>query len=67
MRASVEDVKLLPGIRRTMFRLQGGEWVAREIVKNVQGGRAKFVVNSGDVVCWEIKASRWKIVRTGSG
>jgi hypothetical protein len=31
--ASVEDVKLLPGVRRTMFRLQGGEWVAREIVK----------------------------------
>ena len=28
--ASVEDVKLLPGVRRTMFRLQGGEWVARE-------------------------------------
>jgi hypothetical protein len=26
----VEDVKLLPGVRRTMFRLQGGEWVARK-------------------------------------
>jgi hypothetical protein len=35
-----------------MFRLQGGEWVAREIVKDVQSGRAKFVVNSGDVVWW---------------
>jgi hypothetical protein len=32
--------------------LQGGEWVAREIVKDVQSGRAKFVVNSGDVVWW---------------
>ena len=31
--ASVEDVKLLPGVRRTMFRLQGGDWVAREVVK----------------------------------
>ena len=30
--ASVEDVKLLPGVHRTMFRLQGGEWVTREIV-----------------------------------
>jgi hypothetical protein len=50
--ASVEDVKLLPGVHRTMFRLQGGEWVAREIVKDVQSGRAKFVVNSGDVVWW---------------
>jgi hypothetical protein len=50
--ASVEDVKLLPGVHRTMFRLQGGEWVAREIVKDVQSGRAKFVVSSGDVVWW---------------
>jgi len=33
-----------------MFRLHGGEWVAREIVKDVQSGRAKFVVNSGDAV-----------------
>ena len=50
--ASVEDVKLLPGVHRTMFRLQGGEWVTREIVKDVQAGRAKFVINSGDVVWW---------------
>jgi hypothetical protein len=50
--ASVEDIKLLPGVHRTMFRLQGGEWVTREIVKDVNAGRAKFVVNSGDVVWW---------------
>jgi hypothetical protein len=50
--ASVEDVKLLPGVHRVMFRLQGGDWVAREIVKDVQSRRAKFVVNSGDVVWW---------------
>jgi hypothetical protein len=50
--ASVEDVKLLPGVQRTMFRLQGGDWVSREIVKDVKSGRAKFVVNSGDVVWW---------------
>src|SRR4029077_11388076 len=50
--ASVEDVKLLPGVHRTMFRLQGGEWVTREIVKDIKSGRAKFVVNSGDVVWW---------------
>src|SRR6185503_9987341 len=48
--AGVEDVKLLPGVHRTMFRLAGGEWVAREIVKDVKSGRARFVVNSGDVV-----------------
>ena len=50
--ASVEDVKLLPGVHRTMFRLEGGEWVAREIVRDVKTGRAEFVVNSGDVVWW---------------
>src|SRR5438876_5874950 len=50
--ASVEDVKLLPGVRRTMFRLQGGEWVDREIVRDVQRGRAKFVLNTGDMVWW---------------
>ena len=50
--ASVEDVKLLPGVRRTMFRLEGGEWVAREVVKDVQSGRAKFILNTGDMVWW---------------
>ena len=50
--ASVEDVKLLPGVHRVMFRLQGGDWVAREIVRDVNSGRAEFVVNSGDVVWW---------------
>src|SRR6266566_3043256 len=50
--ASVEDVKLLPGVHRTMFRLQGGEWVAREIVKDIKSGRAKFILNTGDVVWW---------------
>src|SRR5882757_7020828 len=48
--ASVEDVKLLPGVQRTIFRLHGGDWVAREIVEDVKSGRAKFVVNSGDVI-----------------
>jgi predicted phosphohydrolase len=51
-RATVEDVKLLPGVHREMFQLQGGDWVAREIVGHVQAGRAKFVINSGDVVWW---------------
>jgi hypothetical protein len=50
--ASVEDVTLLPGVRRTMFRLEGGTWVAREIVHQVKAGRARFVIDSGDVVFW---------------
>src|SRR6516164_3035099 len=66
--ASVEDVTPLPGVRRTMFRLQGGEWVAREIVKDVQSGRAKFILNTGDMV-WRVKQGPtpsenpyWKLV-----
>src|ERR1700755_1218109 len=51
-RASVEDVKLLPGVHRDIFQLEGGDWVSREIVQHVHSGRAKFVVNSGDVVWW---------------
>jgi hypothetical protein len=50
--ASVEDTKLLPGVRRTMFRLSGGDWVARQLATNVQSGRAKFIVNTGDMVWW---------------
>jgi len=66
--ASVEDVKLLPGVRRTMFRLQGGEWVAREIVKDVRGGRANLVLNTGDMVWWGKQGNKpsgnpyWKLV-----
>jgi hypothetical protein len=50
--ASVEDVKLLPGVRRTMFRLQGGDWVVRELVKAVNSGQADFILHSGDWVWW---------------
>ena len=50
--ASVEDVKLLPGVHRTMFRLHGGEWVAHGVVKDVQSGQAKFILNTGDMVWW---------------
>jgi hypothetical protein len=69
--ASVEDVKLLPGVRRTMFRLLGGEWVAREVVKDVQGGRAKFILNTGDMVWWGKQGGTpsenpyWKLVYEG--
>jgi hypothetical protein len=51
-RATVEDVKLLPGVHREMFQLTGGDWVAREIVSHVKAGRTSFVINSGDVVWW---------------
>ncbi len=48
--ASVEDVKLLPGVHRTMYRSEGGAWVADEVVKEVQRGRALFVLHTGDLV-----------------
>jgi calcineurin-like phosphoesterase family protein len=50
--ASVEDVKLLPGVRRTMFRLEGGDWVTHELVKAVKGGQADFALHTGDWVWW---------------
>lgn len=66
--ASVEDLKLLPGVRRTMFRLHGGEWVAHGIVKDIQSGRARFIVNTGDMVWWGNQGAKpsenpyWKLV-----
>src|SRR5215467_6482307 len=66
--ASVEDVKLLPGVRRTMFRLHGGEWVAHGVVNDVKSGRAKFILNTGDMVWWGKQAGKpsenpyWKLV-----
>ena len=63
--ASVEDVKLLPGVHRTMFRLEGGEWGARDR-EGRESGRAKFVVNSGDVVWWGNQGLRSMTARTGS-
>jgi hypothetical protein len=50
--ASVEDVKLLPGVRRTMFRLEGGQWVTREVVRDIKAGNARFLLNTGDMVWW---------------
>lgn len=66
--ASVEDVRLMPGVRRTMFRLQGGDWVAREAVRDVRSGRAKFILSTGDLVWWGRQGSTpstnpyWKLV-----
>ena len=66
--ASVEDVKLLPGVHRVMFRLHGGDWVAHEVVKDIQGGRAKFLVSTGDLVWWGKQGPKpsdnpyWKLV-----
>jgi hypothetical protein len=64
--ASVEDLKLLPGVHRTMFRLQGGEWVAREVVRDVKSGRARFILNTGDMVWWGKQGPSPPRTRTGS-
>jgi len=50
--ASVEDVKLLPGVRTVMYRNYGGDWVGRSVANEVESGGAKFVVNAGDIVWW---------------
>jgi calcineurin-like phosphoesterase family protein len=67
-KASVEDVKLLPGVHRTMYEISGGDWVTREIVQNVKSGRVKFVLSTGDLVWWGLQASKpsdspyWKLL-----
>jgi hypothetical protein len=66
--ASVEDIKLLPGVSRTMYHAAGGEWVAREVAKDVQSGQAKFLVSTGDLVWWGRQADKpsdnpyWRLV-----
>src|SRR5271167_582536 len=66
--ASVEDVKLMPGVRHIMFRLQGGDWVAREVVNDVKKGNADFIVSTGDLVWWGKQGGKpsdnpyWKLV-----
>ena len=66
--ASVEDTQRLPGVRRNFFRLAGGDWVAREVVRDVKDGNARFIVNTGDLVFWGKQAGKpsenpyWKLV-----
>jgi hypothetical protein len=50
--AAVENVKQLSGARLTIYRIAGGDWVAREAVRDVQTGRARFLVSTGDIVWW---------------
>jgi hypothetical protein len=50
--ATVEDIKLAPGIRTVMYRNYGGDWVGNGIVREVTDGDAKFVIDAGDVVWW---------------
>src|SRR5260370_8800466 len=44
--ASVEDVKLLPGVSRTIFRLEGGYWVAKEAMANIKHCQAAFLLHT---------------------
>jgi hypothetical protein len=57
-KASVEDVKLLPGVHRTMYEISGGEWVTRDLVQDVLSGRAKFILSTGDLVWSSAQGSR---------
>jgi Calcineurin-like phosphoesterase len=66
--ASVEDVKLLPGVNLPMYHAAGGEWVAREVVRDVQTGQADFILSTGDLVWWGKQADKpsdspyWRLV-----
>ena len=50
--ASVEMTTTMPGVQNSMFHLEGGDWVAREVALTVKTGRAKFILNTGDMVWW---------------
>lgn len=50
--ASIEDIKLAPGVHTVMYRQGGGDWVAKEVVREMKSGGPKFVLNTGDVVWW---------------
>ena len=69
--ASLEDARLLPGVRHDFFRLAGGDWVAREVVRDVKDGNAGFILNTGDLVFWGKQAQKpsenpyWKLVNEG--
>src|SRR3974377_93015 len=66
--ASVEDVKLLPGVSFTMYHVAGGDWVTREVVKDVKTGQADFILSTGDLVWWGKQGDKpsespyWKLV-----
>lgn len=66
--ATWEDPQHLAGVHRTFFRLAGGDWVAREAVREVKDGRARFLLNTGDLVFWGKQADKpsenpyWKLV-----
>ena len=49
-----------------MYRVEGGDWVAREVVKDVQTGRARFILNTGDLVWWGKQGDNLPRARTGS-
>jgi len=66
--ATLEDPHNLPGVHRTFFRLAGGDWVAREAVREVKDGHARFLLNTGDLVFWGKQGDKpsanpyWKLV-----
>ena len=50
--ASVEDVKLQPGVHYTMYRIKGGDWVTAGVLKALTGGQADFALHTGDWIWW---------------
>jgi hypothetical protein len=55
--ASVEDVKLQPGVHYTMYRIKGGDWVTDGVLSALKGGQADFALHTGDWVWWGKQAA----------
>ncbi|MFA6075587.1 MAG: metallophosphoesterase [Negativicutes bacterium] len=49
-----------PELRLTIFRLYAGDWVNNALAEEVNTGNAKFVVNTGDFVWWELQGKTLK-------
>lgn len=66
--ATLEDPQTQPGVRHAFFRLEGGDWVARQVVRDVKDGHARFILNTGDLVFWGKQGDKpsdnpyWKLV-----
>jgi hypothetical protein len=66
---SVEDVKLMPGVRHQVFLLHAGDWVTREMVKDVKNGQADLILSTGDLIWSAMQSDKpsdspyWKLVK----
>jgi len=63
--AAVEDTKLNPGVWIPFYRMVALDWVAREVVKSVQSGRADSWSTPATSCGGDSRVRRSSIARTG--